>query len=196
MAGTSGMTTCQSTHYRTLSIRRRNFLSQPTIICSRTSIHTPQRCITPGPIPIELTASREVLSNGRSCSVANMMRLQNDDLSIPARILVPLLTGLPLTDPLALKARDLVVDWNYVLDRNSVPAGIYTMWQRRLQANVRDLLVPKEAQGFVTLAMKRIIDWLITPDARFGADPVRGRNELLVRSFEEATAELSAEARA
>jgi penicillin G amidase len=132
----------------------------------------------------------EVLSKGRAYSVADMMRLQNDDLSIPARILVPLLTGLPLTDPLALKARDLVVDWNYVLDRNSVPAGIYTMWQRRLQANVRDLLVPKEAQEFVTLAMKRIINWLITPDGRFGADPVRGRNELLVRSFEEATAEL------
>jgi penicillin amidase len=133
----------------------------------------------------------EVLSNGRAYSVADMIRLQNDDLSIPARILVPLLTGLPLTDPLALKARDLIVDWNYVLDRNSVPAGIYTMWQRRLQANVRDLPVPKEAQEFVTLAMKKITDWLITPDGRFGADPVRGRNELLVHSFEEATAELA-----
>jgi penicillin G amidase len=133
----------------------------------------------------------EVLSNGRAYAVADMIRLQNDDLSIPARMLVPLLTGLPLTDPLALKTCDLVVEWNYLLDRNSVPAGIYTMWQRRLEANMRDLLVPKEAQEFVTLAMKRIIDWLITPDGRFGADPVRGRNELLVRSFEEATAELA-----
>jgi penicillin amidase len=133
----------------------------------------------------------EVLSNGRSYTVADMIRLQNDDLSIPARTLVPLLTSLPLTDPMALKARDLLANWNCVLDKNSVPAGIYATWQRRLQANVRDLLVPKEAQDFVTLSMKRIIDWFTTPDGRFGTDPVAGRNELLVRSFEEATAELA-----
>jgi penicillin G amidase len=132
----------------------------------------------------------EALANGRTFAVADMIRLQNDDLSIPARTLVPLLATLPLTDPVALKARDLLVNWNFVLDKNSVPAGIYAMWQRRLQVNVRDQIVPKDAQEFVTLAMKRIIDWLTTPDGRFGTDPARGRNELLVRSFEEATAEL------
>ena len=122
MAGTNGTATCQSANYRTLLIRRKHFLSPPTIICSRT-VSIPAALHYPGPIPIELTALREVLSNGRSYTVADMMRLQNDDLSIPARILVPLLTGLPLTDPLALKARDLV-PLDYLLDRNSVPAGI------------------------------------------------------------------------
>ena len=39
--------------------------------------------------------------------------------------------------------------------------------------------------------MKRVIDWLNAPDGRFGADPVRGRDELLVRSLTEAVAELT-----
>ena len=39
--------------------------------------------------------------------------------------------------------------------------------------------------------MKRVIDWLNAPDGLFGADPVRGRGELLVRSLTEAVAELT-----
>jgi len=73
-----------------------------------------------------------------------------------------------------------------------VPAGIYVAWQRRLQRNMRDLLVPKEAQQvFGNLSMKRIIDWLIAPDGRFGPDPVAARHALIIRSLEEGVAELT-----
>ena len=85
----------------------------------------------------------EVLGSGRLFTVGEMTRLQNDDLSIPARSLVPLLRDLNTGVGLSEKARERLLAWNYVLDKDSVPAGIYEMWQRRLQANVRDLLVPK-----------------------------------------------------
>jgi acyl-homoserine lactone acylase PvdQ len=76
--------------------------------------------------------------------------------------------------------------WDFSVDADSAAAGLYEMWQRRMSANVRDLVVPKEAQLFVgQLSMKRVIDWLNAPDGRFGADPVRGRDELLVRSLTE-----------
>jgi penicillin G amidase len=82
--------------------------------------------------------------------------------------------------------------WDFSVDADSAAAGLYEMWQRRMSANVRDLVVPKEAQLFVgQLSMKRVIDWLNAPDGRFGADPVRGRDELLVRSLTEAVAELT-----
>ncbi|PYR27518.1 MAG: hypothetical protein DMF98_05670 [Acidobacteria bacterium] len=78
------------------------------------------------------------------------------------------------------------------VDADSAAAGLYEMWQRRLSANVRDLVVPKDAQLFIGQpSMKRVIDWLNAPDGRFGADPVRGRDELLVRSLTEAVAELT-----
>jgi penicillin amidase len=121
-----------------------------------------------------------------------MERLQNDDLSIPARSLVPLLQNLSFTDQARAKARDRLLAWNYILDKDSVPAGIYEMWHRRIQANMRTLLVPKEAQAFIgNLNMKRIVDWLFAPDGRFGADPLGGRNSLLTQSLTEAVAELN-----
>jgi penicillin amidase len=84
------------------------------------------------------------------------------------------------------------MSWNYSVDADSVAAGIYEMWQRRVMANVRNLLVPKNAQAFVgQLSMKKVIDWLNAPDGRFGEDPLRGRDELLARSLTEAVAELT-----
>jgi penicillin amidase len=66
------------------------------------------------------------------------------------------------------------------------------MWQRRLQANVREMVVPKAAQPFIaTLAMTKIIQWLQAPDQRFGSDPIAGRNAILKKSLEEASAELT-----
>ena len=97
-----------------------------------------------------------------------------------------------MSDPVSDKARDRLLAWNYVLDKDSVPAGVYEMWQRRIQANMRDLLVPREARTFIgNLSMKLIIDWLLAPDGRFGADPIAGRNVVLTKSFNEAVAELA-----
>jgi penicillin amidase len=142
--------------------------------------------------PYRASRVAEVLGAGRLFTVADMERLQNDDLSIPARSLVPLLQNLSFTDQATAKARDRLLAWNYILDKDSVPAGIYEMWQRRIQANMRTLLVPKEAQAFIgNLNMKRIVDWLFAPDVRFGADPLGGRNSLLTQSITEAVAELN-----
>jgi penicillin G amidase len=144
--------------------------------------------------PFRASRITEVLSGGRLNTVADMERLQNDNLSIPARSLVPLLAGLPPGggSAAALAARDRLLAWNFSVDADSVAAGIYEMWQRRIAANLRDLLVPKEAQPFITsLSMKKMIDWLEAPDGRFGEQPTAGRDALLVRSLDEAVAELT-----
>jgi penicillin amidase len=39
--------------------------------------------------------------------------------------------------------------------------------------------------------MKRVIDWLTSPDGDFGPNPTAGRDALLVRSLDEAVAELT-----
>jgi len=144
-----------------------------------------------GADPYRVSRISEVLGSGRLHTVADMMRLQNDNVSLPARSLVPLLRGAAVSGD-ALKARDLLLSWDFSVDADSVTAGVYEMWQRRLTANVRNLLVPKEAQSFMGQpSMKRVIDWLNAPDGRFGADPAKGRDELLARSLTEAMAELS-----
>jgi penicillin G amidase len=157
-----------------------------------------------GADPYRVSRISEVLGSGRLHTVADMMRLQNDNVSLPARSLVPLLEGLtPRGEPEKTAQRSLLA-WNFSVDADSTSAGIYEMWQRRLAANVRNLVVPKEAQTLVGQpSIKRVIDWLNAPDGRFNrgetsagasqtmSDAVAGRDELLVRSLTEAVAELT-----
>lgn len=141
--------------------------------------------------PFRASRITELLGSGRLFSVAEVARIQNDDLSLPARGLVPLLRDLPLSNPASIKARDLLLAWNFVLDRDSVAAGIYAMWQRRLQAHVADLALPGRTRGLLNISMKRIVDWLLAPTGDFGPTPTSGRDAVVARSLDEAVAELT-----
>ncbi len=141
--------------------------------------------------PYRWARVNEVLGSGRLHTVMDMMSLQTDELSIPARTLVPLLADLPATSRAAERARMALLDWDYVLDKNSLAAGIYATWERRLQRNTYELFVTGDARQVIRrLAMKKTIDWLITPPGQFGNDPVAGRDALLLRSLEETVTEL------
>jgi penicillin amidase len=141
--------------------------------------------------PFRALSVAEFLSSGRRFSVADMVQLQNSDLSLPARSLVPLLRDVEMPNPTLQLAASRLLEWNYVLDKDSVEAGIYEMWQHRLGINISAAVVPKSAEAFVWLSMTKIVSWMHAPDGRFGEDPIAGRNALLVKSLEEAVAELS-----
>jgi penicillin amidase len=136
----------------------------------------------------------EVLGSGRKFSVAEMVRLQNDDLSVAARALTPLLRNVALPNAASARARDLLTTWDFVLDKDSVPAGVYAMWQRRLFANTREVVIPaalRKGLGGNFGSTKKIIDWLQSPDGRFGANPIAGRDAIVIKSMDEAVAELT-----
>ena len=143
--------------------------------------------------PFRFARIEEVLGSGRRWTMADMMRLQQDELSLPARTLVPMLRGITLPEGQARQAAERLASWNYVLDQDSVPAAIYVAWEKAVQATVWELLVPKEAHGVFLpseLSMERILDWLTAPDGRFGADPIAGRNTLLSKALSRAVSEL------
>ncbi len=136
---------------------------------------------------------QEVLGSGRKLTLSDMMRLQHDELSIPARTLLPLLRDVPLTTAAADAARTRLLDWDYVLDESSVAAGIYVAFERRLSGNVPDrVLTPEVRRAVRTVQLSRVIQWLLAPDGRFGADPIATRDSLLGASLEQAVAELTA----
>jgi penicillin amidase len=142
--------------------------------------------------PYRADSVEEFLRSGRKFSVAGMIQLQNNDLSIPARSLVPLLRDLQFSNPISAQAAARLLHWDYSLDRDSVQAGIYEMWQRRLMENVREVSVPREARDYIGMPeMTKIVAWLQAPDGRFGPDPVEGRNALLIRSLDESVASLT-----
>ena len=142
--------------------------------------------------PYRAASVSEFLSSNRRFTLSDMIELQMNDFSIPARTLVPLLHDLPVNNPASQEAQARLLHWNYLLERDSVPAGVYEMWQRYLQINVRELMVPAEARAFIGMPqLSLIIDWLQAPDGRFGPDPIAGRNAILVKSLDEAVADLT-----
>jgi penicillin amidase len=142
--------------------------------------------------PYRAARITEILASGRLFSVPETTRVQNDDLSLPARALVPLLRNVSLSSEPALKARELLMQWDFVLDKDSVAAGIYAMFQRRLLADVRERLVPAAIRRVgVNLSTRRAIDLLHAPDGRFGENPTTARDAMVAASFNEAIAELT-----
>jgi penicillin amidase len=140
--------------------------------------------------PFRAQSVAEVLGSGRRFTVADMIQLQNNDLSIPARSVVPLLRDVTFTSPASQKAAERLLHWNYVLDKDSVEAGIYEMFQRHLIQNVRTTVVPEAARANINVPMVRTVALVTAPDGSFGADPVAGRNAILVKSLDEAVADL------
>jgi penicillin amidase len=134
----------------------------------------------------------ELLSTGRRFTIVDMMEFQHDELSVPARNIVPILKHVALTDPRSRKALAQLLDWNFVLDQESVPASIYVAFERRLLENLSAKLVPEEARKLLgRLNKKRVIDWLVAPDGRFGPDPIAGRDAVLKSSLDEAVTHLT-----
>jgi penicillin G amidase len=143
--------------------------------------------------PFRFRRISEVLEASRKVSLEEMKKLQLDELSLPARSLVPLLLKLKPGDERASRAIDRLKKWDFVLDKNSVPAAIEVMWERAVKAAVWERLVPKEARDAFplrSLSPELMIACLTRPDSRFGPDPVVGRDGLLLAALDRALDEL------
>ncbi|MCY4398385.1 MAG: penicillin acylase family protein [Gemmatimonadetes bacterium] len=141
--------------------------------------------------PYRWARASEVLGSGRRHTMADMMALQTDYLSIPARTIVPMLRHVAAADRDTERARELLLAWDFVLAPESVPAGIYNAFEARLRGNVNALFIPANARGLLRgMAMVKIVAHLNAPGGEFGDDPVAGRDAVLLRSLEEAVAEL------
>lgn len=127
---------------------------------------------------------KEVLGSGKIHSAADMAALQTDYLSLPARTLIPMLKPIRFEREKAQKAKDLLLNWNFKMEPNSVEAGVYNAWESAILATYNLMFVPKEAQGLVSVQMKKVIDGLLFPDDKFGANTIAGRNQFLKSTFE------------
>ena len=150
--------------------------------------------------PFRSARISEVLSSGRRFTIAEMMQLATDYVSLPARSLVPMLRGIDL-DPAggdlgtAEEARRELLAWDFSLDPDSREAAVYVSWEREIQLGLATLAIPVELRGALRfLSMKKTIDWLAAPPEWFAplgeGDPVLGRDRFLGQAFARALAGL------
>jgi penicillin G amidase len=141
--------------------------------------------------PYRQARVNEVLASGRRFNLMDMVELQHDYLAIPARTLVPLLRHVESADHRVEEARRKLLDWDHVLEPESVAAGIYVEWERRLRENAQPVFIPEEGRPYLSVGLKRLIDFLLAPPGELavpaqGLDPVAGRDRFLVAALEEA----------
>jgi len=133
--------------------------------------------------PYRWARGSEVLGSGRKFNMTDMVELQHDYLSIPARTLIPFFKELESDDLEVEQARQMLLNWDFVLGKDSVEAGIYVAFERQLLDNIELLKVPEIAKSYVSVGMKTAIDMLLAPDGDFGNDPIQGRDEFLLQTL-------------
>lgn len=125
----------------------------------------------------------EVLGSGKRLTMDDMKDLQVDYTSLPARKLMPLLLDLPFSG-MEAEARDRLIGWNFKLEANSIEAAIYVAWENQIKNLARTKLIPESAKGLITsVRMKKLVDWIITSDDRFGPNPMLDRDQFLIEAF-------------
>jgi penicillin amidase len=125
----------------------------------------------------------EVLGAGKKLNMDDMKALQVDYHSIPARILVPLLLDLPLTGK-SSEARDRLRGWDFNLAPNSIEAAIYVAFENKVSTLASSRFIPESGKSIIgRIQLKKVMDWIIESDSRFGANPSQGRDQFLVDAF-------------
>ena len=133
----------------------------------------------------------QVLSENDSLTMKDMIDLQVDVTSLPAKKLIPYLDNIDLNVE-QREFRNKLKNWDYKLTPNSVEASIYVFWENKIKEEATNTFVPKKARPYLrSIQLKRIIDILDNPtEVFFGKNPIKARNKFIKKTFEEAVMDL------
>ena len=132
----------------------------------------------------------EVLSSNHQMDLDKMKDLQVDYISLAAKAIVPFLQFVSPKDTLAVKAKSILLQWNFSMDKNSIGGGIFNKWERELMNEANATIIPAEVKGLLTVQTTKLVEWLHQPSLIFSANAVEQRNEFLQRTFEAAILKL------
>jgi penicillin amidase len=158
------------------------------------------------PAPFRAERIAEVLGPATGCTVADMVRLQGDYVSLPARRMVRALAGQRWTDPVAERAARLLAGWDGTLAADSAAAAVFQVWYRRhLRPGLRrfalEQILPAEKVAAALAAAlpeddlvgdPRIdLDLIENPGGRLGENPAAVLAGLFEASLSAAMADLT-----
>ncbi len=137
--------------------------------------------------PTRFLRISEILGAGGSqkgkFAVADFQRLQNDEVSPPARALVSLLGAAKGAAPDLKPWIEKLARWDGTLARDSAAAALYEIWAAKLVPAVFKSRLSKEWVPFVADPILAV-DLLRDPKpAWFGSDPKAGRDAVLLAAW-------------
>ncbi len=137
----------------------------------------------------------EVLRATRNHTVADSEKLQNDEMSLPARVLVELLGRTNPSSSDTRAAVRLLANWDCVLRNSSTEAAIFEMWVRKLAPLVwAKRLAPEQLSILGNRAsLEMVLRWLQAPtEELFGSEAEKHRDQSMIDALELALADLTA----
>jgi len=139
-----------------------------------------------------------VLRDTSGLTRADFERLQHDELSLPARAMVPVLLSAlgrhqsATRGPVADSAARLLGAWDFVMRREQAAPLIYSAWVRSLRPRLLARWMGKAAATpGVTLGTRNLLRLVTRPDSAFGPRPAEVRDSIAVAAFVEALSDLS-----
>ena len=147
--------------------------------------------------PFRFERIAAVLRDTSGLTRADFERLQHDELSLPARVMVPeLLAALGrrpsrVRGPVADSAVLLLREWDFVMRKEQAAPLIYSAWVRSLRPMLLARWLGKAAgtRG-ASLGTRQLLRLLTRPDSALGPRPGDARDSIAVAAFVEALTEL------
>jgi penicillin amidase len=125
----------------------------------------------------------EVLAGQDKMDIKKMAALQTDYLSIPAREIVPLLRPIEFDSGMTNQAKTQLMRWDFTLNKESIAAAIYVMWEHILLKEANKLFVPEDIRGLLTIQPTKLISWLQKPEIIFAQPYTESRDLYLKATF-------------
>src|SRR5262249_38084952 len=124
----------------------------------------------------------EVFNQLKKLTIEDSMRLQNDEVSIPARRLLAVLRPLSSKDPKTQSALNLLKGWNGSFDADGPAPALHEVWFSRYLRNAFKYAVLNKtaADSFANPDTAVMLDALEHPELLFGNNAVEKRNEVLL----------------
>jgi penicillin amidase len=143
----------------------------------------------------------EVLRSATKLTTADFERLQHDELSVPARRLVPVLltaAGKPAARAGRSAATAAVLDslavWDFVMRREQGAPLVYEAWLRALRTRLlQRRLGPAAKTPEVSIDLGVVIALVTRPDSLLGRNPGAARDSIVLGALADAVAGLSRE---
>ena len=137
--------------------------------------------------PFRAERINSVLESKNKITINDMAALQTDYFSVPAKELVPYLLKCQLDSTFEKKTiKNYLANWDYQLNKESVAAGFYVMWEKEILNEANKLFVPQNIKGLVNMPLKKVIEQLTNPSYHFLAPSDKNRDQFLIKCFDQA----------
>ena len=141
--------------------------------------------------PYRFHRIEEVLSRARDgnrrITLQDMAKLQTDVVSLPAREMLKLLRAASAKQTNAVA--QLLLRWDGTLSRDLAAGAVYEVWLRQVRKAVAQKA--KVAEHVGDWSLEKVLELLsAAPADVFGANPIAGRNQLLLETLDAARKEM------